>query len=488
MEPLTKTRSYKHQAEIIEQTKDKRYFGYLMEQGTGKTHVTIAVMTHLFRTGKIDGVLILAPNGVHDNWTKIEIPLHCALDEGDYLTATWHGSDGVRKRAYWEYVAMLDPKEKPLVILSANIEATRTDAFMSSIRPFMNLRRFLLVVDESTVIKNPKADQTKATMKIAKNAAYSRILTGTPITQSPLDLWSQCRVLAEDALPYTSYTAFKHMFAVEQAVTFGHRSFNKIVGYQNQQLLASLIAPFTVRVLKKDCLDLPEKIYQTRYVELTPEQKRHYKDLERQCFTMIDKDAVTITAIITKMLRLHQITLGYVETDDGVMHQIPHNRGAALTNLLETECSGKTIIFGRFLQDIQQILKIIGELTENGADAWAVKYTGEEDPVARTQAVDSFQNDPRCKYFVATKAAARGLTLTAAENVVYYSQDFSLEARLQSEDRAHRIGQKKNVTYTDLVARGTIDDRVVEALKKKTDLATSVLTAAQLRQLIKFEE
>lgn len=207
---LTKTTSFKHQAEIIERSKDARYFGLFMEQGTGKSHVIIATFTHLYRTGKIDGVLILAPNGVHDNWVRNEIPTHCAIHPDNLYIRAWHGSDGIKKRNLWEWVAQ--NTEPRLTVLVANIEAVRTAAFMKSIEPFIRQRRFMLVVDESTIIKNPKADQTKAVFKISKNAAYSRILTGTPITQSPLDLWAQCRVLAEDALPYPSYTAFKGEF------------------------------------------------------------------------------------------------------------------------------------------------------------------------------------------------------------------------------------------------------------------------------------
>jgi SNF2 family DNA or RNA helicase len=481
--PLTKTTSYGYQAKIIEATKDARYFGLFMEQGTGKTHVTIATMTHLYRAGKIDAVLILAPNGVHDNWARNELPLHCVFDEQDMLTAVWHGSDGRKARERWEYAANAGT-EDGLIVLMANIEAVRTDAFVKSLGAFVRKRRFLLVVDESTAIKNPKAEQTKAVFRIAKNAAYARILTGTPITQSPLDLWAQCRVLDELALPYPSYTAFKREFAVEQVLNFGHRSFNKVVGYQNQDRLAGLIAPFTVRILKKDCLDLPPKVYQTRYVELTPEQKRLYRDLTKQCLAQLEPGMITVTTAITMMLRLHQITLGYVQLDDGTLQDIAHHRLDRLADLLE-EGTGKTIIFVRFLEDSRRITQF---LLEKKIDATFVHYDGGVTPEARHNAVNTFQNDPACQFFIATSAAAKGLTLTAAERVIYYSQGFSLETRLQSEDRAHRIGQKKTVVYTDLVASGTIDDKVVDALRKKTDLANSVLSRAALEQLIQLAE
>ncbi len=481
-EQLTKTTPFRHQAEIIEATKDKPYFGLFMEQGTGKSHVTIATFTHLYRTGKIDGVLILAPNGVHDNWIRNEIPIHCAVPPHEISLAVWHGSDGKKKRAIWEWCCSCDSIEVPFVVLAANIEATRTSAFVDYIRTFMLRRRFLLVVDESTVVKNPKADQTRETIKIAKNASYTRILSGTPITQSPLDLWAQCRVLNELALPYPSYTAFKHTFAVEQVLNFGHRSFNKVVGYQNQDLLAKLISPFTVRVLKKDCLDLPDKIYQTRYVELTPEQRRIYRDLTKQCLATLEPGMVTVTTAITMMLRLHQVTLGYVQADDGVMRQIEHNRIKTLMDLLE-ENTSKAIIFCRFVEDVNQVAQAIGQ-----AGKEFVVYYGGVGQQDRVCAVDEFQGNPEIRYFIATNAAAKGLTLTAAEQVIYYSQGFSLETRLQSEDRAHRIGQVKNVVYTDFISPGTVDEKVITALRQKKELADGVLDRTKLTEILSLEE
>jgi SNF2 family DNA or RNA helicase len=395
-------------------------------------------------------------------------------------TAIWHGGDGMRKRAMWNYV-MTAMQPDQLVILIANIEAVRTDAFMKSIEQFTRKRRFMLVVDESTCVKNPKAVQTKAVFKIAKNAAYTRILTGTPITQSPLDLWAQCRVLDELALPYPSYTAFKKEFAVEQVLTFGHRSFNKVVGYQNQEQLARLIQPFTLRVLKKDCLDLPPKVYQTRYVELTPEQKRIYKQLMEQCLAMLEPGMVTVTTAITMLLRLQQVTLGYVQPDEGPLIQIPHNRISILSDLLE-EQTGKAIIFVRFVEDIHQITNVLRSLNKR-----FVCYYGDISSTDRHSAVENFQNG-EFDYFIATNAASKGLTLTAAEHVIYYSQNYSLETRLQSEDRAHRIGQTKTVLYTDLVAKGTVDDRIVAALREKKQLADAIIDRQDLRQLLELEE
>ena len=358
----------------------------------------------------------------------------------------------------------------------------RTAAFRETLGTLLK-KRFLLVIDESTIIKNPKAEQSKWIHKLATYAAYSRILTGTPITQSPLDLWSQCRALSPTALPYPSYTSFKNQFAIEELVYMGpsRPQFMKVVGYKNQEVLRAHLTPFTTRILKKDCLDLPDKVYETRYVELTPEQCRIYKDLSEKCLAQLGGgQQVSVTTALTALLRLQQVALGYVTDDMGNMKPIPSNRIGSLLDLLE-ENPVKTIIFCRFKEDIKRIKASLPEGTRY------VEYHGDIGEQHRSEAIDQFQRDVGVQLFIATDAAARGLTLTAAEHVIYYSQGYSLEKRLQSEDRAHRIGQKKNVLYTDLVARGTVDEKIVQTLLKKQELADSVLNPGRLAELIQLE-
>lgn len=493
---LTKTTSYAHQLKIIEESKDRNYAGYFMEQGTGKTHVTIAVGTHLFLAGKIQAILVLAPNGVHDNWAINEIPAHCPLPETDRTVLTWHASDGVKKRNAFEY-GLGKMGSGQLTYILANVEALRTKAFMELMEKYLikgsifdtpTTTKWMMVIDESTVIKSMKADVTKAAIKLGGHAMYKRILTGTPVTQGPMDLFSQCRFLGKDVLPYNSQTAFKCEFVIEQAVDLGpgRPRFNKIVGYRNQDKLARLLLPFTWRVMKADCLDLPEKIYQTRYVELTPEQRRVYKELVRTSLATVDDGTVTVLHAITLMLRCQQVALGYVTNDDKIITTIPSNRINVLRDLIsEMAANPKVIIFCRFREDVKQVVEA---LRLDYPDHKSVQFHGDIDSDIRSEAVRSFQEEPTVRFFVATKAAARGLTLTAASQVVYYSQDFSLEARLQSEDRAHRIGQRSSVVYTNLVARGTVDEKVISALMKKQEIANLVLDRANLTQFLQLDE
>ena len=479
---LTTTTPYKHQEHVIELSKDRPYFALFMEQGTGKTLVSIATFTYLFLTDKINGVLILATSGVQDVWIQNEIPAHCLLSNEELIyTAAWHSADGKAKRQRWDYVANHAPKNA-LTVLAANIEAIRTENFRDSIKEFVSKRNWMLIIDESTSIKNHKAQQTKECFRLAPFAKYTRIMTGTPITQSPLDLFSQCRVLNPQALPYTSWTAFKCEFANEIQQRFGHRSFAKIIGFKNEEKLSQIIANFSYRILKKECLDLPPKVYKIQPIELTPQQKKIYQDLVTMSMSQLGTgDMITVTVIITLLLRLHQTVLGYVQSDSGALIHIPHNRITSLLTLLE-ENPTKAIIFCRFLQDVHQVANAI----ETKYPHSVVRYSGEESAAARHQATTQFQTNDQCRYFVATSAASKGLTLTAAEQVIYYSQDYRLETRLQSEDRAHRSGQTKTVVYTDMFCEGTVEGAIIKSLKAKQELATSVMDRAALLNLVQL--
>jgi SNF2 family DNA or RNA helicase len=488
MNMLTKTKSYAHQEKIINESKDCEFAGYFMEQGTGKTHVTIAVATHLFDERRINAVLVLAPNGVHTNWAVNELPTHCATP---HRVALWNTSDGKYKRA--QFVDTLAEDKTSLLFILANVEAVRTAEFMELMRKhllqggdFFNASDkcpFMIVVDESTIIKNPKADVTKGCTLLADHAAYRRILTGTPITQGSLDLFSQCRFLGKSVLPYNSFTAFKYEFAVEEIVNLGpgRPMFKKIVGYRNQDKLAKLISGFSWRVMKKDCLDLPEKVYQKVYVELTPEQKATYRSLVKMSMCELRGSTTTALTAFTVLLRCHQVVLGYITDDNKNMVAVDSNRIKALTDVIENVLpTEKVIIFCRFKEDVRRIMETLGP-------EQCVQYHGGVHEDARLENVRLFQESPTHRFFVATDAAARGLTLTAATQVIYYSQGFSLEKRLQSEDRAHRIGQKKTVVYTDLVAKGTIDEKVIQALLSKKNIADMVMNVGEVEQFLELE-
>jgi SNF2 family DNA or RNA helicase len=316
---------------------------------------------------------------------------------------------------------------------------------------------------------------------MAPMARYRRILTGSPVTKSPLDLFSQCRFLNEHLLGFGSYYAFRQRYAHMVNRNFGGRQVQIVGSYQRLDELSDNLKPFSYRVLKEDCLDLPDKIYMKRYVELTPEQQDHYKSMKSLALTALKGKTVSAPHILTQMMRLHQITCGHVKLDDGKTEDIKNNRITELMNVLE-EVEGKVIIWANYIYDIEKIVK---EIIKKYGEESVVDYYGAIDSETRQKNIVEFQN-PRSavRFFVGNpQTGGYGITLTSANTVVYYSNGYDLEKRLQSEDRAHRIGQKKSVTYVDLMTEKTVDEKIVKALRKKIDIASEILNE-ELREWI----
>tara|TARA_E500000081_G_scaffold154171_1_gene190356 strand:- start:166 stop:960 length:795 start_codon:yes stop_codon:yes gene_type:complete len=252
----------------------------------------------------------------------------------------------------------------------------------------------------------------------------------------------------------------------------GTRSFKKIVGFQRLEELGEQIKPFSYRIKKEDCLDLPPKTYVYREVELSPEQKKVYKSISDVAVAVLDGKVLSVDTVLTQMLRLHQVTCGHYTSDEGDVVKVPNNRITELMQVLE-ESSNKVIIWATYIQDI---LAILSALKDEYGDESTVAYYGAVNQDDRNIAIDRFQKDPTCRFFVGNpQTGSMGITLTAADTVVYYSNNYNLEHRLQSEDRAHRIGQDKNVLYVDLICKGTIDSKIVKALRDKKNIAQQVM-------------
>jgi SNF2 family DNA or RNA helicase len=331
----------------------------------------------------------------------------------------------------------------------------------------------MVIVDESTTIKNRKAQRTKNLMVLTKYSKYRRILTGSPVTKSPMDLFSQCNFLDERALGYNSFFAFQNRYAIVQKRMMGARSFQEITGYRRLDELNERLFNFSTRILKEECLDLPDKIYTRRNVELTDEQAKVYMQMKKLALAQLDGELATTESVLTQIMRLQQICCGFFQPDVGKIQPLKNNRLSELTSITD-ELSGKAIIWASYTHDIQQICQTLRD--RFGPDSVALYY-GETPQDERQEIVNRFQdvNDP-LRFFVGQpKTGGYGITLTAANTVIYYSNSYDLEIRLQSEDRAHRIGQKNAVTYIDLVSPNTIDEKVLNALRSKIDLAGQVL-------------
>jgi|TARA_R100000781_G_scaffold15475_1_gene12743 SNF2 family DNA or RNA helicase len=465
-----KTKPYEHQLLALSKSWNKREYAYFMEMGTGKSKVLIDNIAMLYDKGGINAAIIVAPKGVYRNWSEKEIPTHMP-DHVEKQIAVWTPAPTIKQK---RELTKLFERGHDLKILIINVEAFSTKKGVAFVEKFILAHNALIAVDESTTIKNPKAQRTKNLLKLAINTKYRRILTGFPVTQSPLDLYSQSSFLSTQLLGYTSFYSFQNRYAKLINRKMGTRSFRQVVGYQNLEELTKNVSEFSYRVLKKECLDLPDKVYQRREVELTTEQKKVYKELKDYAMAELDShEIVSVTSVLTQILRLHQVVCGFVRHDNGEEVEVKSNRLDELVNVLE-EVQGKTIIWANYQYDIKRILKKLHDIT--GVDSVATYY-GETPDQERQEIIRRFQ-DPNSdlQYLISnTQTGGYGITLTEASNVIYYSNNYDLEKRLQSEDRAHRIGQTNKVTYIDLVAKGTVDEKIVKALRNKLSLAQEVL-------------
>ena len=469
-----KTKPYKHQIKALDLGWDKPSFALFMEMGTGKSKVLLDNITLLARAKKINFAFIIAPKGVYRNWISKEIPEHFSEDIS-YECIFWKSSMNQGEKKYWVNFWKNPPQDK-FIIFVMNVEAFSTArAFKNAdVISSMFAAKGLIALDESTTIKNPKAKRTKALLKISNKFPYKRILTGSPVTNSPLDLFSQCEFLGRNMLGFNSYYAFRARYAVLNSRQMGNHSFQQVVGYRHMDELTRKIDKFSFRVLKDECLDLPKKIYTSRYVYMTSEQLKMYEDIRKKAVLMLDNDEfVSTPMMITQMLRLQQILSGHLKSDDGNLITFPTRR---LDELLEIcdEAPNKVIIWSRFRYDIMSIVKALNSKYKGNV---AKAFFGDTSDNERQEIVRDFQDmNSELRFMVGNPSTAgRGLTLTAANTVIYYANDFNLETRMQSEDRCHRIGQDDRVTYIDLICEGTIDEKIVKSLTGKIKLSAEVL-------------
>jgi len=426
-------------------------------------------MAMLYDKGRINAALIIAPKGVYRNWLSQEIPNHLP-SHIEHKTVLWTALTSKTKDK--EYRQLFET-DYDLHILLMNVEAFSTKKGVEFAGKFLRCHKTLMVIDESTTIKNPTAKRTKAILALSKEVKYRRILTGSPVTKSPLDLYSQCAFLNEYLLGFSSYYTFRNRYAVMIDRNFGGRRVQLVGGYRRLDELAELLKKFSYRILKEDCLDLPPKVYMRREIDLTDDQKKAYMTMKSAALAQLNGKIATAPHVLTQLMRLHQITCGHFTADDGTIQEFKNNRMSELLDLLE-EMEGKVIIWANYIYDIEQIVKTIGQ--EYGEDS-IVEYYGAIESKKRQVNIEKFQ-DPKSKvrFFVGNpQTGGYGITLTAASNVIYYSNGYDLEKRLQSEDRAHRIGQKQSVTYVDLIAKGTVDDKIVKALRKKINIASAIM-------------
>jgi hypothetical protein len=478
--------------------------GWIFPSGnTGKSKETIDQACWLYKNGRINCLVVIAPDGVHSNWTAItetpetwgELQKHAPTDVG-WREFTFYSS---KASAKYHLARAKEVQEfEGLAVLAMTYDASLTPTGKRVLWDFLRKRECLMVLDESPRIKTPSAKRTRTLIAAGKYAPFKRILSGTPVAESPFDVYAQVRFLDPEFWVRNgirTFSAFKQEFAVletfqqdengrwqkvegmETGVSFRRdaKQFQKVKEFKNLDCLKAMMDRISTRVLKEDVLDLPEKLYQLRSFDLTREQRRIYNDLRDECIAWLSsQEFVSGILAIVKLLRLQQVTNGGVSPDGGEGIQPIEGDNPRLELMREiADDVGKGhqhIIWARFQFDIDNIAEA---LKRDGFRV--VTYDGRTSPKDRERARNLFQDGKVDKFIANPAAAGEGLTLTASSRTTYYSNSWSLSHRLQSEDRNHRIGQRWPVLYDDIVCPGTVDFKLVQALRSKQRVSSEVL-------------
>lgn len=466
-----KTKPFDHQKKAFAIGTMLPHIAYLMEMGCGKTLTAIATAGHRWKYDGLRRLLIVAPTSVVPVWPK-EFADHAAFP-AEVVALKGSSRDKAEMLKQWR----IFPKQRnfsgsgdALQVAVINYESTwRIEKELATW-----IRGGMIICDESQRIKTPGASQSKCLHRLAAFASYRMILSGTPVSQSPLDFYSQYKFLDPNIFG-TNYTAFKARYA--QTVPLDrnnpYKSPQKIIGYQHLDELVQKAHSIAFRVTKAEALDLPEETTQPLYVELSGDTQRIYNELRREAIAELSNGTVTAQNVLTKLLRLSQLTGGYVTDEDGRTHQVGSEKMDVFRETLEDllEAGKKVVVFARFIPEIQAINRFLGNR------GIGYRYiTGEVSQADRGTAVRDFQNDQDVKVFVAQiQTAGLGITLTAADTAIFYSMDFSLANHEQARARIHRIGQKFPVTYIYLLAQGTVDDQIFQSLRDKKNIADTVV-------------
>lgn len=436
-------------------------FNYFMDMGCGKTLTTIAVIGCLYRKGKITKVLVVAPSSVCAVWPK---DLN-AFADFTYFTAVLIGEKKKRLKELEAANSRIWTNE--LQILIINYESVWRDEIFQGLWDF---DPDLIICDESQRIKTHNAQQSKALHKLGDRARYKICLSGTPIQNNLLDGYSQMR-FSDSSIFGTNFYAFRNRYC-----QMGGYERHQIIAYKNEDEYIKKLHSVSYRVTKEEALDLPEQTFENRYVSFTPKELKLYKELKRSSVAELEnEDKITAPTVLTKMLRLQQLTGGFIVVDnDDRVQQVGTSKLDALKEILEDyvlEGAGKLVIFARFTPEVEAIQKLLKKLTIQ----YAVIHGGIPTE-QRGGIVEDFQTNPETKVFLAQLQCANlGITLTAAHVAVYYSLNFNYADWSQSLSRIHRLTQKNNCHYINLLVEDSIDTLCLEALEKKEDIAKSLV-------------
>lgn len=455
----------------------KRAFALLMEMRTGKTKVIIDDWGEMEDAGFSNQMLVIAPGGVYEVWQD-EFKTHCdprLLKRLPVLSWRSNRTETFNRNLH-NFMSHAGSK-----VLLINVEAlSNVQRAQDAVIDFSKQGPTTGVIDESTILKGHDSKRTKFVNGMRQLFAYRRILTGLPTPQSPLDLYSQYEFLDPKILGFNSFYGFRGRFAIIQPVVFpGNKHATQLIkGFRDLDELQARIAPYSYRVRLRDCYDMPPEVYGLRHVTLTDEQQRVYTTMKKQMVAeLAGGELVTVTAVMTKILRLHQILCGHLLDNDGVLHDLPENRTQEVLNALE-EIEGKVVIWCAYDHSVRRVSEALRKKhgPQSVAQFWGGNVNKREGEEKR------FKNDPECKFMVATPGAGgRGRDWSIAHETIYHSCTPNLEHRMQSEDRTKKVDKVTPSAYTDLLTPGTVEEKYIKLLRKKIDLST-VITGDNFRE------
>ena len=463
-----------HQLEDIENSWNREYYALLHEQGTGKTKIVIDSACHLFRKELIDCLIVVAwPMGVHNNWIEYELEEDCSVP---YKGIAWGSNYKTKKKSADLQNLIFDPFDG-LKVMAYNIDAMRTPAGQAHILSLMKNNRCMFVIDQSACIKNHNAARTEFLIKKAKKfAPYRRILDGDPCSEGAEELFSQFYFLDPMIIGHETWTGFKQEFCIERALD-ARRSM--IVGYRDKPRLYNLIAPHSSRRLSKECVDLPERIYNRWSYELSAKENKIYQELKAKDEAYFEDEALEMDSLLIKAMRLQQISSGIFPFIKGELEgkkvwdtKLISDYPSRLTALLKLidQIEGKAIIFARFVEDIALLKKHIPN---------SVSYSGGDSQEDRKVNKKRFLEEESVRFLIGQQITVGiGHTFVNANNVIFYTNDFSLRMRTEAEKRCHRTGQKKNVQIWDICAKGGQDEKILGAFRRKRDVSSEILQDA----------
>jgi SNF2 family DNA or RNA helicase len=510
-----------HQLTELQNTKDKEYWARLWEMRVGKSLPTALEARYNFIQNRINCILVLAPNGVHIGWARKIIPsileYEIPWDYQDWPSLKeeiieW--SSKKKNQKGFQELLKRSLESKNLIWVCANIESLSNKKkalgekdLETYLEKLVVRKNVFLIVDESHKLKRTKSLRTKAAIRIAGDCRMRRILTGTPSTNGPFDLWSQFCILSYSIFN-CSYLAFKNVFGVFRPMRFTPEDpknprkglFMQLVNYKNLEQLYEIIKPHSSRLTLKDVFeDYTEPIPDKRYFELTPYQRKTYETLRDELMVQLDTgEFISSQQAMVILMRLQQITRGFVGgTQNGEIDLgSPYPALEALEDLVE-QAEGKVLIFCKFEKEIDLILSRFNyqpEKDEEGqtlplAGKYFVRYDGTVSNEERYINVEKLQTDPNCKGLVGNWSAnTMGQDMSAADTVISFSHTYNLDDQLQALARVQGVNQKsKVILHVSLVAADTVDEKVIENLEKKVNIA-KIITGDYLRDLLRNDK